>query len=210
MGLFYLYAALTVIGSYLVGSIPFGYLIGRMHGIDIRTVGSRNIGATNVTRTVGKGAGKLCFFLDFLKGALPVVLAAYVFHFPSWIVLLTALAAILGHVFPVYLKFHGGKGVSTAAGVLIALAPYPLLVAFLVWVIVFFVSRYVSLASIAAAAVLPVVAWIFWYFEWGTVEARSMPTLMFLTVIAVLAIVRHHTNIRRLLDGTESRFGKKN
>lgn len=197
-----------ILFSYLLGSIPCGYIIGKFNGIDIRTVGSKNIGATNVTRCVGKKAGKLCFALDFLKGMLPVLLAQQC-KMPETGVLAVLLAAILGHIFPVYLKFKGGKGVSTAAGAVMALAPLPLLTALVVWVVVFTISRYVSLASITAAAVLPVVAWIFKLAGIGSVSAQSPLSLVLLTVIAVLAIMRHRSNIQRLLNGTESRFGKK-
>ena len=202
-----------ILGAYLLGSIPWGFIIGRMYGVDVRTVGSKNIGATNVTRTVGKIPGKICFILDFLKGCLPVLAVQVVAKSGAWqgfewVVIAVMLATILGHIFPVFLQFKGGKGVSTAAGAIMALAPYPLLVAFAVWVVVFFVSRYVSLASITAAAVLPVVAWAFKLAGIGSPAARANWTLIFLLVVAVLAIVRHHTNIRRLLNGTESRFGK--
>ena len=202
------YCIAIILFAYFLGSIPFGYIIGKFNGIDIRTVGSKNIGATNVTRCVGKKAGKLCFALDFLKGMLPVLIAQ-LFKMPEYCVLAALVASILGHVFPIYLKFKGGKGVSTAAGAVMALAPLPLLTALVVWVVVFTVSRYVSLASITAAAVLPVVAWIFTVAGVGSASARSLPALILLTAIAVLAIMRHRSNIQRLLDGTESRFGKK-
>lgn len=207
-------AVFMILGAYMLGSIPWGYIIGKIYGVDVRTVGSKNIGATNVTRTVGKIPGKICFALDFLKGGLPVLAAQYVAAGEAWqgktewVVIAVMFATILGHIFPVFLQFKGGKGVSTAAGAIMALAPIPLLVAFAVWVVVFFVSRYVSLASISAAAVLPVVAWAFCMGGIGSDVARSKWTLVFLTVIAVLAIVRHHSNIVRLLNGTESRFGK--
>ena len=207
-------AVFMILGSYLLGSIPWGFLIGRIYGIDVRTVGSKNIGATNVTRTVGRIPGKICFVLDFLKGGLPVLAAKQVAETgawqggASWVIIAVMLATIIGHIFPVFLQFKGGKGVSTAAGAIMALAPYPLFVSLAVWVVVFFVSRYVSLASISAAAVLPVVAWAFSVSNIGADVARSKLTLSFLTVVAVLAIVRHHSNIRRLLNGTESRFGK--
>ena len=176
-------AGFMILGAYMLGSIPWGYLIGRMYGIDIRTVGSKNIGATNVTRTVGRVQGKICFFLDFLKGCLPVVAAQYVAGGENWqgsaewVVISVMLATIAGHIFPVFLQFTGGKGVSTAAGAIMALAPFPLLVAFAVWVVVFFVSRYVSLASITAAAVLPVVAWFFALADIGAPVARANWTL---------------------------------
>lgn len=207
-------AVFMILGAYMLGSIPWGFIIGRIYGVDVRTVGSKNIGATNVTRTVGKIPGKICFVLDFLKGGLPVLAAQKVADagawegYAEWVVIIVMLATIIGHIFPVFLQFKGGKGVSTAAGAIMALAPMPLIVALVVWVVVFFISRYVSLASITAAAVLPVVAWAFAMANIGKPVAQSKWTLIFLTVVAVLAIVRHHSNIRRLLNGTESRFGK--
>ena len=194
--------------AYLIGAIPFGYLIGRLHGIDIRKVGSGNIGATNVTRTVGKIQGKICFLLDFLKGALPVALVNSVFmQDTANLALATGLAVILGHIFPIYLKFRGGKGVATAAGVALALAPYPLLCALLVWLVTFLTTRYVSLASIVAAAALPVAAALFFGLGLPTPFPLGASTLIFFTLIALLAILRHVSNIKRLLNGTESRFG---
>ncbi|MBR2625078.1 MAG: glycerol-3-phosphate 1-O-acyltransferase PlsY [Lentisphaeria bacterium] len=207
-------AVLVVLGAYLLGSIPWGFIIGKWNGVDVRKVGSNNIGATNVTRCVGKKAGKLCFVLDFLKGALPVIAAQYVFRNAStvpmeYVVIAALFATVLGHMFPVFLKFKGGKGVSTAAGAVMALTPYALLAALLVWVVVFLASRYVSLASIAAAAVLPIVAWVFYLVDFGNQLARSPEVLIFLTIVSLLAILRHHANIVRLLNGTENRFGKK-
>jgi len=207
-------AVLVVLGAYLLGSIPWGFIIGKWNGVDVRKVGSNNIGATNVTRCVGKKAGKLCFVLDFLKGALPVIAAQYVFRNAStvpmeYVVIAALFATVLGHMFPVFLKFKGGKGVSTAAGAVMALTPYALPAALLVWVVVFLASRYVSLASIAAAAVLPIVAWVFYLVDFGNQLARSPEVLIFLTIVSLLAILRHHANIVRLLNGTENRFGKK-
>ena len=184
--------------SYLIGSIPFGYLIGRLHGIDIRKVGSGNIGATNVTRSIGKIAGKICFFLDFLKGALPVVLVNMTFEENTANLALAAgLAVILGHVFPIYLRFRGGKGVATAAGVALALAPYPLLCALAVWVVTFLTSRYAS---------LPIIAALFFGLGIGTPFPLANSTVFFFALIAFLAILRHISNIKRLLNGTENRF----
>lgn len=200
---------LCFILAYLIGAVPFGLLIGKLHGVDIRNVGSGNIGATNVTRAVGKTAGRICFLLDFLKGTLPTA-AAQLFH-PElpWLAIGCGAAAILGHMFPVYLKFKGGKGVSTAAGVALALAPYPLLCAAAVWVAVFLIWRYVSLASIAAAAALPTAAIVFALFDIGSPTAGSAFTLVFFCAAAALAIFRHRENIKRLFAGTESRFSKK-
>ena len=197
------------LASYLIGAIPFGLLIGKCYGIDIRKTGSCNIGATNVTRSVGKTAGKICFFLDFLKGALPVAAAQLIYPDMPWLTIGSGAAAILGHIFPVYLKFKGGKGVSTAAGVALALAPQPLLCAFIVWAATFFISRYVSLASIAAAVALPVFAGVFKLLGIGTPTAQSPITLGFFIAAALLTLVRHRENIKRLLARTESRFEKK-
>ena len=127
----------AIIFAYICGSIPWGYIIGKVNGIDIRTVGSKNIGATNVTRCVGKKAGKLCFALDFLKGLLPVLLAQYLakrgLTGGEITTLIVVFATIIGHIFPVFLNFKGGKGVSTAAGAIMALAPYALITALAVW-----------------------------------------------------------------------------
>lgn len=205
-------AVAVIIGSYLLGSIPWGYIIGKVNGVDVRKVGSLNIGATNVTRCVGKKAGKLCFALDFLKGALPVLAAQWLFEGSEqlqYVVIATLFAAVIGHMFPVFLGFKGGKGVSTAAGAIMALTPFPLLIALVVWVVVFLVSRYVSLASISAAAVLPIVAWVCYLCDFGKELSRSPLVLGFLTLIALLAIMRHRSNIQRLLAGTENRFGRK-
>ena len=202
----------TVILSYLAGSIPFGFLIGKMKGIDIREHGSGNIGATNVTRVVGKWWGKGCFFCDFLKSALPVTLVIFLcrkgcFADP-WGLLpsLAAFCAVAGHIFPVWLKFKGGKGISTAAGAVLALNPPALLAAGIVWAVLFFAFRYVSLASIFAAAGLP-------FFAWGAAKLGfcncTNVELGLFILLAILAVVKHISNIKRLLNGTESRFTKK-
>ena len=198
---------------YLIGSVPFGFLIGKMKGLDIRTQGSGNIGATNVTRVIGKNWGKLCFLLDLMKGILPVVLVNLLvrrgtFDDPCGILpAIAALATVCGHIYPVYLHFKGGKGISTAAGAILALNPPALLSAGVLWVIVFLTSRYVSLASIAAAVSLPVFAWIM---KMAGVWTYSPTEMILFCVLAVLAVVRHSSNIRRLLNGTESRFARKN
>lgn len=213
-------AIVIVVGAYLLGSIPWGFIIGKINGVDVRKEGSKNIGATNVTRCVGKKAGKLCFALDFLKGAIPVLAAQFLlpeeWQFREYVIIAALLMGVIGHMFPLFLKFKGGKGVSTAAGAIMALAPFPLVVALVVWVVVFFVSRYVSLASISAAAVLPIVAWVSYLAEADLGKLGGIPlvsnsplVLIFLTLVAILAIVRHRSNIQRLLDGTENRFGKK-
>ena len=200
---------LLPVAAYLIGAIPFGFLIGKLNGVDIRKVGSGNIGATNVTRSVGKTAGKICFGCDFLKGLLPVLLTGLFLPQYPWLTLAVGLATLLGHIFPVYLKFKGGKGVATAAGVAMAMAPWPLLIGLAVWAGTFLATRYVSLASIVAAAVVPVLAVIFRLCGVGNPVSTSWITIGFLTLIALLAILRHIGNIARLLNGTENRFEKK-
>lgn len=201
--------AILAIVSYLLGAIPFGLLIGKARGVDVRTVGSRNIGATNVLRTVGKPWGILTFILDAIKGFVP----AFVFptlgnHFgldfqPLEIsALIGGIAAILGHNFPIYLRFRGGKGVATSAGALLGIAPLAAAVGLALWALIFFTTRYVSLASILAAISVPVVGWLY-YAKTG----RAIPVA--LTVLAALIVLRHRANIGRLLKGTESRFKKK-
>ena len=197
----------AVAAAYLIGSIPFGLLIGKLNGKDIRKEGSCNIGATNVTRVVGKWWGKLCFLCDFLKGLLPALLTLlYLENGGGWLTAAAAVAAVLGHVFPIYLGFKGGKGVSTAAGAAMALCPLAVVIAGAVWVAVFFLSRYVSLASLAAALALPVSAWLLGYFQ----VVRFFPPFGFVMILfAVLTFWRHRSNIVRLMNGTESRFTKE-
>ena len=202
------------LASYLIGSIPWGYLIGKGHGVDIRKLGSKNIGATNVTRVIGKWNGKLCFALDFLKGFIPVLVVTVLREkcvIPDnyqIIQMVAALATVLGHMFPVFLWFRGGKGVSTTAGAILALAPYSFAVAGIVWVVMYLLSRYVSLASITAAAVMPICATLI---NWLKPELypRSAWVLGFLYFLSVMAILKHSSNIKRLLNGTENKFEKK-
>lgn len=204
---------LVFIGSYVIGSVPWGYLIGRLHGKDIRQLGSGNIGATNVTRVIGPFSGKICFALDLLKGFFPVLIVSMMIKkgtiedYNGLIQIIAALGAVIGHIFSVFLKFKGGKGVSTSAGALLAMAPPAFLISGVVWVVVFLLSRYVSLASIAAAAVLPVSAT---FISLAKLYPISPYILIFLYILAAVAILRHTSNIKRLLNGTENRFDKKN
>ena len=193
---------LAILAAYLVGAIPNGLLVARARGVDIRKVGSGNIGATNVLRTLGKPLGILTFFLDAAKGYLPAAwFPGWLGATAPWIGMACALAAILGHNFPVYLRFKGGKGVATSAGALLGLAPAAMGIGLLVWAAFFFTSRYVSLASIAAAVAIPAAGW--WLY-------RGSPLLCgFLTALAVLVVLRHRTNIQRLCAGTEHRFERK-
>jgi glycerol-3-phosphate acyltransferase PlsY len=199
--------AAAMAASYLLGAVPFGLLIARARGVDIRRVGSGNVGATNVFRAVGKPWGLLTFACDALKGCLP---AAF---FPAWAAaawpgggaaapeagLLCGVAAIAGHNWPVYLKFKGGKGVATSAGVLLGAAPLAMAAGLGVWLVVFLLSRYVSLASLAAAAAVPAFGWI----RYGP-RGALLPSV--LTALALAIVVRHRANIGRLRRGTEHRF----
>ncbi len=183
--------------AYLLGSVPNGLLLCRaIWHIDIREHGSRNIGATNVYRTLGKGPGALVFALDFLKGFLAVYIAMLLVGTPLSMVL-GGIAAILGHSASVFLRFKGGKGVATGLGVIAMLMPAVTGVVFLAWLVIVLVTRYVSLGSIVGAALVPVLAFLF-----------DCPTeyTVFGVLAAVLVIVRHHTNITRLLNGTESKI----
>jgi glycerol-3-phosphate acyltransferase PlsY len=194
---------ITGVLGYLLGSIPFGYIMARARGIDIREHGSGNIGATNVTRTIGKGAGVFVFICDASKGLAAVQFGTLLTHHTT-AEIVGAICAIVGHNFPVWLKFKGGKGIATSAGALIGLVPYPTLVAALVWAAVFFTTRYVSLASIAAAISLPLAVWGLIHFA----HHGNMILVWFSVLVAVLAVWRHRGNIARLLNGTENRFGR--
>jgi glycerol-3-phosphate acyltransferase PlsY len=201
---------LIAAAAYLLGSIPVGYLLVRIfRHQDIRSVGSGNIGATNVLRSGGKGLGAATFLLDMLKGCAAVWLGGFLgaLLLPATPLrsaqALAALFAVLGHMFPVWLRFKGGKGVATGFGVFLVAAPWAALAAISVFFAVVFLSRYVSLASILGAACFPVFAWF--------LVAGSRPAF-FIAVqcaVALLIIVKHHQNIRRLLAGTESRFGAR-
>ncbi len=201
---------LIVAASYLLGSIPTGYLLVRIfRNEDIRSVGSGNIGATNVLRSGGKGLGAATFLLDMLKGCSAVWLGGFLgsLLLPGTPLrnaqALAALVAVLGHMFPVWLKFRGGKGVATGFGVFLVAAPLAALAAISVFAIVLALTRYVSLASILGAASFPPFAWFL---------VKGDKPVFYIAVqcaVALLIIVKHHQNIRRLLDGTESRFGAK-
>ena len=198
--------ALVLVGAYLIGGIPFGYLIGRAKGIDIRQHGSGNIGATNVLRTLGKPLGITCFALDFAKGLVPVLVARQLADAGSILPLLVVVATVAGHIWTPYLRFKGGKGIATSAGALMAVAPLPVLCALIVWGLTLALSRMVGLASVCAAAALPLAAV-------GLLAAGrgsgGVPVLVLLVIIGVLAIARHRANIQRILNGTEPKIGQK-
>jgi glycerol-3-phosphate acyltransferase PlsY len=196
-------AVLWLFASYFVGAIPTSYLAGRIfRGIDLREHGSKNLGATNVYRTLGWKYAIPVGLFDIAKGAVPVLLFAPLVSDSQLFALACGIAAILGHVFSVFVRFRGGKGVATAAGVMLGLTPLALGVAALTWLVIVGLSGYVSLASIGGAAVFPVAV----YF----LEHLERPEILWLDALVAAAIIwLHRANIRRLLDGTESRFGRR-
>jgi len=192
--------------AYLLGSIPFGLMLVKVvRGEDVRRIGSGNIGATNVARSGGAKLGIATLLLDALKGYLAVLIASLVSQRNTGIELglaasLAALCAILGHVFPVWLRFRGGKGVATAVGAFVGLAPRAVLVVLAIFLVIVLISRYVSLGSIVASAVFPLLAFFLY-------RSESSPAGLAVTLAASLLIIfRHRANIRRLLDGTENRL----
>lgn len=204
---------LAIISAYLLGSIPFGLLIAKAHGKDLRSIGSGNIGATNVSRALGRKWAYFCFVLDVLKGLVPMLATMFiakpesVLTFCLW--LAVGCAAILGHIFPIYVKFKGGKGVATSFGVALGLWPYYticVLFAAGVWVVVVLIWRYVSLASIAASVTFPLVLFtaIILTPDWEL--GGLWPVLITSIAIPVMVIVRHRENFKRLLAGTESKI----
>ena len=192
--------AMWLAAAYFAGAVPFGFLIGRMRGVDVRTVGSKNIGATNVFRTVGKKWGLLAFLCDFLKGFLPTLAAAKYAGCGGDLPVAAGLACVIGHTLTVFMKFKGGKGVSTALGLLFGVAPFAGLLGFAGWGIFFGLSRYVSLASCLAAVIVGGLMWSPLY------AARPLWFAILITILALLAIVKHRTNLVRLCKGTENRF----
>jgi glycerol-3-phosphate acyltransferase PlsY len=197
--------------SYIVGATPFGYLAGRLRGVDIREHGSGNVGATNVIRVLGKGIGLPVFALDMIKGCLPVMLTRWILDgqgiASTWPEILAAVGAVLGHNYTFWLRFKGGKGIATSAGALAALLPIPLAVAIAVWIVLFFTSRYVAVASIGGSLVIGILPAVLYLT--GGKWAPSLPLVGFGALLGTLAIWRHRSNIRRLLHGTENRFVRK-
>lgn len=204
--------AVAVLGSYLLGSIPFGYLVGKIGGIDIRKIGSGNIGATNVVRVLGKRYGYPVFVLDFLKGfgAVKISISIATDAWPEWgspeiFGVLAAVASVIGHSFPLWLKFRGGKGVATSAGALFGLMPLAALIAAVIWLLVFWFTRYVSVASLVTAVALPLVILIMTRLN----QIRGNALFYSSLGIAAVVIWRHRSNFSRLMRGTEPRFTRK-
>ncbi len=187
---------LLIIAAYLLGSIPTGLLLAKAAGVDIRSSGSGNIGATNVYRTLGRSVGILTLSGDCLKGAIPVVVARYFGMSDLWIAA-AGLAAFLGHVYTIFLGFKGGKGVATALGVFLAVSPAAIGSALLIFVAVVWKWRYISLGSIAAAVAMPGMVAVF--------DSRP-PVVVMAAIVALLVVWKHRENIKRLRSGTESKF----
>ena len=186
-----------IVLAYILGSVPSGYVLGKLAGVDVRNIGSGNIGATNVARAIGKWQGAVTLVADAAKGFLPVLIATQL-AFDPYAIAGTAMAAFLGHLFPLFLKFQGGKGVATAAGALLAIAPLATLVLLALFVLVVCWSRIVSLGAMATAVVAPLVLWFF----------HHQPAIIGMGVfLAVMIVLRHQDNIQRLRAGTEPRFG---
>jgi acyl phosphate:glycerol-3-phosphate acyltransferase len=209
----------TAVIAYLLGSIPTGYLVGMAKGIDVRTVGSGNIGATNAFRVLGTKAGILVLVIDALKGWLAVAVAPVVIHdlvAPSspwdqstrdYLQITAGVVAILGHNYTCWLHFKGGKGIATTAGVLCALMPLTFAIALASWIIACLLTRYVSVASITAAVMLPIATLGVHFFT--RFEGYSYRMIIVATVLGLLAIFKHKANIERLMNGTESRIGSR-
>lgn len=180
--------------SFLLGSIPFGLIFAKIRNVDIQSLGSGNIGATNVARFLGWKIGLLTFALDFLKGVIPTYLGVCYTPFPT----LVGIAAVLGHIFNPWMRFEGGKGISTAAGVFMVLVPKAFFVIFGIWIVLFLILRIVSVGSIVAAISLPIFVYVFY--------GDNYQTLYGSIIIAIIVVIAHRDNIRRLLKGKEREF----
>lgn len=194
----------VVIGSYLMGSIPFALLLGKLRGVDIRQHGSGNVGTTNVLRTAGAGVGVVALVCDVLKGVVAVLIARYTIGTPAG-EMAAGLAAVVGHDWSVFIRFRGGKGVATSEGALFVMVPIAAAVSLVVFVLVTALSRYASLASLLGAAIGGVLVGILL----ATDVVEGMEYLIFTAVVMVLIVVRHRDNISNLLSGTEGKLGKK-
>jgi glycerol-3-phosphate acyltransferase PlsY len=211
MILWFLVLGIALLG-YLCGSLPFGYFAGRISGTDIRAAGSGNIGATNVLRVLGKKWGYAVFLADAFKGFAAVRLSSLIaeqvisaWPYAEYFAILAAVTCIIGHTFPVWLRFKGGKGVATSVGAVSGLMPIAAITIFTIWVIVFEITRYVSVASIVAASSLPITIAVL--MRWKIIQGTGL--LYFSSVMLILVLWRHRSNFSRLLKGTEQRFTRK-
>lgn len=192
-----------LLAAYLAGGIPFGYLIGRLRGVDVRTVGSRNIGATNVFRTVGRTWGVLTLALDMLKGLLPTLICRHCAADPQWLPLAVGVAAVLGHTLTPYMKFKGGKGVATGAGMLFGLLPALTGVTFAVFCAVFALSHYISLGSCAASLFIGAAVWLPYL---GSAGTANPPQAIAVSLMALFIVWKHRANLGRLMRGCENKI----
>lgn len=198
--------------GYIIGSVPFGYLAGRVAGVDVRTCGSGNVGATNVVRVLGKKFGYSVFLLDFAKGLAAVFCARWLSNRAALdsagaevATAFAGIAAVIGHSFPIWLKFRGGKGVATCIGALFGLVPIAAVIVCVVWLVTFEIGRYVSLASVVAAVALPIAVGVMFL-----LHRFDSPVFVYLAVcLACLVLIRHRSNLARLANGTEPRFDRK-
>jgi glycerol-3-phosphate acyltransferase PlsY len=191
---------LAILLCYFCGAIPFGVLVGKARGVDVRAVGSGNIGATNVYRALGPVAGILVFLLDVLKGLAGPLIGRWLLPGQEWGIALCAVAAVLGHIFSCFLNFKGGKGIATALGAIFGLAPVLALGAFALWGVVLGLSRYISVASVVACLTVIIGSWAL---------RIPPPAALVITLMGVLAFVKHVPNLKRLAAGTEPRVGEK-
>ncbi len=200
--------------SYLCGGIPFGLIIGKCNGVDVRSEGSGNIGATNILRICGKKWGYFCFILDTLKGFIPVIISKnlpilHQFNHQDYIPIIVITGVVMGHIWSPYINFKGGKGIATSAGALLAINPIATLISLFIWYVVFSISRYVSLASIIAAIALPVIALFLDIICGHSSTHVNNPILLFLAILSIIVVIKHKENIQKLLNGTENKFAKK-
>jgi len=195
---------LVIIAGYFIGAVPFGYIAGKMRGIDIRKEGSGNIGSTNVARVLGKKTGRIVQVLDIVKGIAPVLIAYIIFPDQNemWVRVAAGCAVIAGHNWTIFLGFKGGKGVNTSLGVALALMPVPALLCFAIWAVVVKIWKYISLGSIIASAAFP---FFVFFLKWPV--SNPMIAKILSIVVAFFIIIRHRSNIKRLFNGTEPKIG---
>ena len=217
----YLTCTIGILAAYIIGSLPFGFWISKCLGVDIRNQGSGNIGATNVLRTLGRKVGIIVLILDILKGYLPVLIGSGIIinqlpdsmlgdeKIEGTIYVLLAIGAILGHNYTFWLGFKGGKGIATSAGAIMSFLPEVLIGSTLVWILVFFSSRYVAIASIAAAFSIPILTVSLSHNYLFPDINSSSPVIIFGIIAAAMAVWRHRSNIQRLIKGEEDRFERK-
>jgi len=189
--------------AYLIGSIPFGVLISKLHGIDIQNIGSGNMGATNVFRNVGAIPGITVFSLDVVKGAIPVFLASIILPsdlaFKHWIFIMSGAFAVLGHMYPIYLRFKGGKGGATSLGVLIGIMPDVAIIAAFTFIAALLLTRYVSVGTMTTAVASTMAMWL---------TLKPNEYLIFTAIVTILIIFRHSSNVKRIFAGTEPKVGR--